>query len=203
MSNNNNNKKDLKAFRLENSRRIRGFSVELLLLIKRSEPVTTRELSILTGKPVKTVYRYLYNLRSYGYVKYRYGYWFIEEHVKKELDPLERKELQITIVNNAELSDDAQKILYTLLNNYTQTNRKYLLFQTPYDIEETFKLTGERLRNGLVELLNKGIIYYVRTHGLIKIGLVKSYVEKLLGSVSKIGNNTNTTTTQKKRAENP
>ncbi|MEO0132833.1 MAG: hypothetical protein ABIK73_07895 [candidate division WOR-3 bacterium] len=201
MSNNNNRKEGLKGYC-----RIRGFTTELLLLIKKNEPITTRELSLLTGKSSKLIYVYLYRLRKYGYVEYKYGYWLINKKISGELEALEKPpdELYSIEISRKELSENACKILYTLLNNYANSGgRKYMLFQTPYDVEETFKLYGEELRNALIELLNKGIIYYVKTKGLIKIGLMKNYVETLLRNVSKFGNNTNTTTTKNKNVENP
>jgi len=201
MANNNNiYKEGLKGYC-----RIRGLSLEILLLLGET-PLTTLEISLLLEKPPNYVRSYLYRLRKHGYINNIYGYWYVEEKVRENIERLRNlvgKGDNVLNVDNLsrkyQLSVKSREALRKLIENYLRTGmrRKYMLFQNTYEVEEYFNTRGEELRDVLLELMNKGIIYYVTWKGLIKIGLMQGFLEEAFNEMFPKLETTNTTTTNK------
>jgi len=86
------------------------------------------------------------------------------------------------------LSENERGVVLLLLENYFNSGcrRKFMYFKDSEDASSFFKLNPYALRDALISLHNKGIIYFKPVMGLLKIGLMKGFIGEIVGEVERV-----------------
>ena len=86
------------------------------------------------------------------------------------------------------LSEIEGGVVLLLLENYFNSGRrrKFMYFKSQDDVSSFFKLDFYTLRDTLISLHNKGIVYFKLVMGLMKIGLMKDFIRELEDEVKEV-----------------
>lgn len=86
------------------------------------------------------------------------------------------------------LSEREGGVVLLLLENYFNSGRrrKFMYFKSQDDASSFFKLDFYTLRDILISLHNKGIVYFKLVMGLMKIGLMKDFIRELEDGVKEV-----------------
>jgi len=169
--------------------KIRGFSIELLYLL-RERPMTTPEMTELTGKSVRYVSRYLYNMRKYGLLEKNGYFWKITELGVSFLNFIERRNKQIKIKRKKyerktkekqkrkcqkmslkasfriwlekyqhSLSEEEVRIVEVLLEQYDKTGSPFIFCPKLEDAVEYFKIGYLGIHECFRKLKQEGVAW--------------------------------------------